>query len=133
VGLCDLANGWSRREPTGRLAAVFGVISLLVAQCRRHAVVVLLAQAYEHARTCCRSCGVGCVLLKAGIEPSQRRTGNDRCLLIQIDKLVQLLESTVFTCGSLLLITRVSDLPSPPAATPRTRQYPYLLKALYGL
>ena len=71
-------------------------------------------------------------------------------MLIQIDKLVQLLESPVFTCTSpfpysslpslSLPTSQPSTLPSPILTTPDLRlqllepdRYPYLYKCLYGL
>jgi len=55
-------------------------------------------------------------------------------MLIQIDKLVQLLESPVFTCRLLPSASRplLTSSRSPTPAS-RTRKYPHLYKCLYGL
>ena len=57
-------------------------------------------------------------------------------LLIQLDKLVQLLESTVFTCGSDFRFTLAMLIALQKALRLQLlepEKHPFLLKALYGL
>lgn len=95
----------------------------------------LLAQAYEHASNMLY---ILCVLLPSlRPHPTQRTPSADLDItvqmLVQIDKLVQLIESPVFTCTLfappnpiLCTVAQFSD--RYPTPTPRTREIPLSLQ-----
>lgn len=106
---------------TGRTSSIYGAVSILVAQRRRHLLVVSAGSGVRASQCVAanlvsafradRKRSLTCVF-SAELEITVG-------LLIQIDKLVQLLESPVFTALRLQLL--------------EPDKYPYLLKAMYGL